>query len=128
MSGSQHHPAEHEHTDAWHTHLVVDGVPQHEHGSKINVKVVWISFLFTVVFVVGTILVAGRYFIAESTKARIASIETTVLAEEYWTDKQAADARLSGFGWSSADAAKAGQVSIPLEQARAKVMESYNKK
>lgn len=127
-SGAHHLPAEHEHSDAWHTHIVGDGSPQHEHGSRINVHVVWISFLFTVGFVVATILLAGRYFIAQSTRARIANIETTVLAEPFWAEKAAADARLNGWGWSGADAAKAGLVSIPLDAARAKVMEAYGKK
>jgi hypothetical protein len=122
-----HLPHEHEAPNEWHRHGA-DEHPQHEHGAQINAKSVWVWFILIVLFVAGTIAITMRYYLGYIQAEKTASIETTVLSKDYWEARAAAEDRLNSFGWSTPEAAKAGQVSIPIEQARAKVLESYGKK
>lgn len=120
-------PHEHETLDEWHTHAAGEQA-QAEHGSQINAKSVWVWFILIVLSVAGTIAIVMRYWTGHVTMAKAERIETTVLSKEYWEAKAAADQRLNGYGWANAEAAKAGSVAIPLEKARAKVLEAYAKK
>lgn len=120
---------EHEQPDAWHRHdVAAEGAPQEEHG-RTNPAVLVVAFLATFGFVAGTILASYLYFNLHMTKERREKIESNVLADSFFKVTQPAEmARLKDYGFSGEAAARAGAVSIPIDQAMQNVVNRYGKK
>ncbi len=121
-------PHEHEEPDAWHRHSSSEGMPQREHGSKANPAVLGIAFALSVALVAGVVLATVVYFRKHITELRKERIETTVLSADYLKYHSESDARLAGYSWASDDLAREGKhVSLPIEEAKKRVMDRYSK-
>jgi hypothetical protein len=121
-------PHEHEEPDSWHRHTPAEGAPQREHGSKANPAVLGVAFVLSVALVGGVILATVVYFRRHVTELRKERIETTVLAGDFLKYRGESEAHLAGYSWASDDAAREGKnVSIPIEEAKKRVLEKYAK-
>jgi Ni,Fe-hydrogenase I cytochrome b subunit len=122
----QHLPEHHETPDAWHLHSAAEGVPQAEHGGKTNTVVLAFAFVASLGFVATVILVSILYFQVHLTSLRHERIEDTALSAAFHQYRDGAKDRLSGYAFATEDAARAGQVSIPIDQAEQKVIVRYS--
>ncbi len=111
-----------EHIEPWHRHTAAEGAPQEEHAAQVNTRILAIFFTVIVLFVAGTIGVTIVYFHRVVTLQRRASIETTVLAEEFVKYRDGARAALADYGWSRVNA---GAVSLPMDEAMDRVVRGY---
>lgn len=115
----------HEEPEPWHRHSPEEGEPQQEHAGSVNTTILLGVFVATVVFVFASILFTYLYFTRYMTNLRQEQIETTVMASDYRDYKERSAAALGQFGWVDAEA---GVVSLPLEVAKARVLERYGSK
>jgi len=121
-------PHEHEEPDAWHRHAPEEGAPQTEHGSKANPAVLGAAFVLSVALVAVVVIATVVYFRKHTTELRKERIETTVLSADYLKYRDASQARLAEYSWASDDLAREGKrVSLPIEEAKRRVIERYSK-
>lgn len=126
MSHKPHHtPEHHESPDAWHLHSPEEGQPQAEHGGKTNVTVLLVAFLTSFGFVAVVILVSYLYFQVHMTSKKQALIESTALSAGHQAYKKSTAQKLQGYSFVTEAAARAGAVSVPLEQAKQNVIAKY---
>jgi hypothetical protein len=119
-----HTPEVHEEPDQWHRHVAAEGTPQEEHAANVNTTVLLGVFVAVVVFVSGAILFTYIYFTRHMTALRQSRIEITAMGDEFRAQRAASLSRLNSYGWVDAEA---GVVSIPIEAAKARVIEEYKK-
>ncbi|MEL7482886.1 MAG: hypothetical protein AAFN41_00890 [Planctomycetota bacterium] len=120
----QETPHPEQHLDEWHSHGPEEGVPQVEHGSHVNMPIMFLVFVAMVV-TVGVLVIALTLFY-NSTSAQLAAVRlesTAGYAEEYVPYREAAKAQITGF---HADDPDAGTVRIPVDRAFDTVIEQYN--
>jgi hypothetical protein len=117
-----HTPEVHEEPDAWHRHTLEEGIPQPEHAGKINVPILMGVFVATVVFVSAAILFTIVYFTRHLTTLRHQRMETTQLSEDVRTYRDKTMEALNRYAWADA---KAGTVSLPLDEAKQRVLRGY---
>lgn len=118
----QHTPELHEVADQWHHHEAAEGMPQKEHGPRVNTVVLTGVFLAIVIVITGTIAAAILYFNQHITVLRQHEIETTVLAAEANEYRAAAEASFATYTWVDAEK---GVVQLPLGVARERVLARY---
>jgi hypothetical protein len=122
MSAPAHHDA-HGHADSWHHHDAAEGLPQHEHGSKVSPTALGITFVAMTLGVVFTILVLVAYYNSYKTAYVSGKQEGLLTARaEYETTRDQALARQREYGW--VDRA-AGTVHTPIEDAARRVVDAY---
>lgn len=121
----QHTPDAHEVPDAWHQHTADEGVPQEEHGGKANAALIAISLLATVAFLVMTIAVIVLYFTTYTTRLRVERVENTVLSKDQLQYKLDSAEKLREYSWINAETAHQDIVTIPLQDAKQKVLQRY---
>ncbi len=117
------HPAP-EQPDSWHLHTVQEGHPQEEHG-KTNAAILGAAFIASFGFVAVVILVSYLYFNVIAVQKREERIETTILGKEAREYKAATLAGLQSYTFAAEQQARAGVVSIPLDQAKQQVLAKY---
>ena len=121
-------PHEHEEPDAWHRHGAGEASPQAEHGSKANPAVLGIAFLASIGLVAFVVIATLVYFRKHTTELRKERIETTVLSADYVKYRDASVGKLADYSWASEDLAREGKrVSLPIEEAKRRVLERYAK-
>ncbi len=128
MSHKPHYtpPPAHDEPDSWHRHIPEEeGLPQHEHGSSTKPLALTIAFLVCFGFVGGTILASYLYFQVYLTGLRREKIESTVLAQQFATGRDAELAKLGDYYFASEDLARKGIVSVPVEEAKKRVLARY---
>lgn len=127
MSHERHYtPPVHEHIEQWHHHTADEGAPQVEHGEKPNIPLLLIAFVASVSFVGLTILATYLYFGVYTQTLRAERMENAALAKEFITYRDATAEKLAkGDQWMSPEAAYAGQVPVPLDKAKEKVLAKY---
>ncbi|MCC6659606.1 MAG: hypothetical protein IT437_01845 [Phycisphaerales bacterium] len=126
MKPQPHHtPEVHEEPDAWHRHTPDEGPSQPEHAGKINVPILMGVFVSTVVFVSAAIAFTIVYFTRHLTDLRQERIETTVLGGPARDYRDAAFSHLNQYEWADA---KEGRVSLPIEEAKKRVIRGYSTK
>jgi len=113
-----------EQPDPWHLHTPDEGPPQEEHG-KINAALLSVAFLASVLFVGVVVLVTYLYFNVQTTRLREERIETTVLSAEYVAYREKALKSLNDYSFANEQAARAGVVSLPFDQAAQRVIAKY---
>jgi len=113
-----------EQADSWHLHTAEEGPAQEEHG-KTNAVVLAVAFLASFGFVGLVILVSYLYFQVIAVQKREERIETTVLGNDARAYKAAELQRLQGYSFAAEAQARAGQVSVPLDQAKQQVIAKY---
>jgi hypothetical protein len=113
-----------EQPNAWHLHTAREGQPQEEHG-KTNAAILGAAFIASFGFVGVVILVSYLYFTVIVVQKREERIETTVLGNDARAYKAAALAGLQSYTFAAEQQARAGVVSIPLDQAKQQVMAKY---
>jgi hypothetical protein len=121
----QHTPEAHEVPDAWHRHTADEGPPQEEHGGKANPAIIGLSLLATAVFLVLTIAVIVLYFTTYTTRLRTERIESTVLSKDQLQYKLESSEKLREYSWINPETAHQGIVTIPLQDAKQKVIQKY---
>lgn len=125
---SDHHPHTPEpveHADAWHRHTPAEGVPQHEHGTRVNPAFVGVVLLGIVFFTLAFLFVVWGYFNSYSTRVKADKLEqvTTVLRGEYQGLRSTAESHLTGApAWIDREA---GTVRMPIDRAAALVVDEY---
>jgi hypothetical protein len=127
---AHHHP--HQHTadthevpDAWHRHTAEEGPPQEEHGGRANAAIIAISLLATAVFLVLTVAVIVLYYTTYTTRLRTERIESTVLSQGQLQYKLESGEKLREYSWIDPETARQGIVTIPLEDAKQRVIQRY---
>lgn len=115
---------EHEHAqpDAWHRHTAEEGLPQDEHGSRVDataVGVVLACIMLCVVVVAVVVVIYLRSYRSELIEARQ---ETTESRQAYLAYRAQQEAELSTYGWADQ---QRGFVAMPLEEGRKRVIEAY---
>lgn len=124
----QYTPEVHEHADEWHHHTADEGLPQAEHGSKPNSVLLFITLMASLIFVGGTILATYLYFNTYTATLRAERVENTTLGEDYRAYRDGSHAALhDGYVWLNDNAARAGQVTLPLSTARDRVLARYQR-
>jgi hypothetical protein len=126
-----HTPEVHEAPDTWHTHTVEEH-PMAPHAERVDSWKVFVIGLINYLFCVATIVAIWIYFAAYKDSLKITSEE---FPEEFENQqpvhKPALDRRQEVLGpvfkndkpvWTDA---KAGEVTIPMDKAMAKVMDRY---
>ncbi|MEX2218384.1 MAG: hypothetical protein WD749_06445 [Phycisphaerales bacterium] len=112
--------------DSWHMHTSEEGMPQEEHGSQARPFALIGAFVGSFAFVAGVIVACIAYFQNYTTTLRAERIENTRLADDYHAYKAGAEKHLAAFGWANPEAAAAGKVSTPLDQAMQRVIQQYH--
>jgi hypothetical protein len=120
-----HVPHTHDAPDAWHTHTAAEGLPQQEHASVINSRILAGVLFALVAFVVVSVGVMIIYFNVFKTQFKAARQETDVLARGYVEMRAKNTANMAGVGW--ADMTQ-GRVRIPVDQAIDRVVEQYQQR
>jgi hypothetical protein len=120
-----HTPGAHEVPDAWHQHTPEEGVPQEEHGGKASAAAIAVSLLVTVVFLVLTVGLIIMYFTTYTTRLRVERVENTVLSKDQLEYKLESAEKLHEYSWINPETAHQGVVTIPLAEARQKVLQRY---
>ncbi|UYV12580.1 MAG: hypothetical protein NCW75_14960 [Phycisphaera sp.] len=117
MSDGQHNH------DDWFAHTRDEGLPQQEHSGHVDTKALLIFYMgmvaFVVVSIIGVTLFFQRYVLGVR-QDRLETLQLAVEANEY---KATTLEELGEYGWSGETVQ--GAARIPLEEARAKVMQSY---
>lgn len=111
------------HVDDWHRHLPMEGLPQREHGSKVNPVALAIVGVVTTLGLIVTVIAVVIYYTNSITKARAARVETSATAEASYTDYMNAQQARTGYGVSKSETQDA--VRIPLDIAAQRVIEQY---
>lgn len=112
-----------EHLDDWHQHTPEEGVPQAEHAATVNVAVLSFVGVVIVGVVIALVLLVVIYFQAYSSTLMAQKAENTVWYQsEYRPYEAGAMRRLREFGWQDQ---VDGVVRMPIDQAKARVIESY---
>lgn len=135
--GHGHTPEVHGHADEWHHHEAAEGEPQRENASSMNTRNVAISFVVLCVTIGGVVLALVMLFDSYSTTTMARLKETTQSSQEYLTYRASAE-RVLGMGgqageynWAGAagggEAAGEPAVQIPIDAAKRKVIEQYQK-
>lgn len=116
----------HDQPTAWHRHIPEEeGLPQQEHGSHTRPLAMTIAFLFCFGFVGATILASYLYFQVHMTGLRREKIESTVFAQEFAAIRDQELAKLGDYYFASDDLARKGIVSVPVEEAKKRVLARY---
>lgn len=122
MTAEHNHDHAHDH-DSWFAHTREEGLPQPEHAGHVNTRALLIFYMgmlaFVVISIIGVTLFFQRYVLG----VRQASTETLQLAVEANQYKADTLESLGEFGWSGETVQ--GAARIPLDQARAKVKQTY---
>ncbi|MCA9299409.1 MAG: hypothetical protein KDA28_10095 [Phycisphaerales bacterium] len=119
---------EHEHhePDAWHRHLSAEGMPQAEHGARVNPFVVGGALGIIGLATVGTIVAVALYFNSYSDRLKIERQEGPAAARMVSQDQRLAklewENALQAYSWIDTEA---GTVGIPIDRAFELVMEQY---
>lgn len=112
--------------DSWHLHTTREGPPQAEHGGKVNTLLLGVGLVASVVFVGMVILVTFLYFQTHMTSKRQQLIESTALSATHHQYRDQASASLRDYSFFGEAAARAGVVSIPIDQAKQNVITRYS--
>lgn len=121
-------PHEQESPDAWHAHGAGEGEPQPEHGGHQNYLLIGLVGVASLAIVVGTVAGTFIYFRKHVTDLRREKVESpTMLRGDYDAYKKDADAKLAQFRFMGEDAARAGRATLPLDEAKKRVIEKYQK-
>lgn len=122
MTSEHHQDHAHGHDD-WFAHTREEGLPQAEHAGHVNTRALLIFYMgmlaFVVIAIIGVTLFFQRYVLG----VRQASTETLQLAVEANQYKADTLKSLGEYGWSGETVQ--GAARIPLDQARAKVKQTY---
>lgn len=122
MSHTQFLPHEHHEPDSWHRHTSDEGLPQVEHGSRVNVTTLSIVFVAMTLFMVVSVAALIVYFDRHTRDVRQQGLETTTEATEYALPyRQQATDQLGGFGWS----ADGTHVRLPVDVAKQQIVARY---
>ncbi len=133
MAHHPHTPGVHDHADDWHHHEAAEGLPQREHASVINTRVL-LGWSAAIVVGFGIIVIAVIIYFGAYTRdlkqLRVERMGYEGIAAEYWRTKSAAENALGladsfTFQWVDASA---GTVAIPLSAAKENVVERYAKR
>lgn len=131
MSGHNHTPEVQEHADSWHHHSLAEGMPQHEHASMLNIRIITLWGVATSVGLILFMLAIAMYFTRYTTALRHEREERTAwqgLSRNARETREAAEAVLSTggkretFSWVQESE---GKVQIPIERAMQRVVETY---
>jgi hypothetical protein len=125
MSKHQHLPHQPEHPDEWHAHTPAEGLPQEEHAAKANPVVLAGSLVASLVFLVVVVLVIFMYFETYVNRLRIERVEDTVLSKDQRQYKLVVSETFRDYSMLPPQYAPQGVVTIPLEQAKQRVMQRY---
>ena len=115
-----------EQPDPWHMHTRDEGEPQEEHASSTNPVVLGGALVGSILFVALVILVSYLYFRVYTVQKREERIETTVFTAEAQRFKREALSQLSTYSFPNEQAARAGTVQLPLEEAQRRVLAQYS--
>lgn len=119
-----HTPDVETHLDDWHTHSAAEGVPQEEHGTRVNVLALSIVGVVIVAIVLFFVIAVVVYFGAYSSTLKAEKQENVRwYHEQYGPYAAASERRLAEYGW--ADSA-AGAVRLPIEEAMRRVAQDSN--
>jgi hypothetical protein len=130
MGHHQHTPGVEGHADDWHRHSAAEGLPQREHASVINTRLL-LGWSAAIVVGFGIIVVAVVVYFGDYSRRlkqdRVERMGYEGIAAEYWRTKSAAENALGltdsfTFQWVDATA---GTVAIPLSAAKENVIERY---
>lgn len=122
---NQHLPHQHEELDAWHSHTPDEGQPQEEHASQANPLVLGVSLLATVVFLVVVVLVIFMYFETFVNDLRFKRVENTALSKDQLQYKFVVEETFKDHSLLPPQYAAQGVVTIPLEEAKKRVVQRY---
>jgi hypothetical protein len=131
MTAHKHTPEVHEHVDAWHHHEPVEGMPQEEHLSTLNIRSLMTWGWGITVFLIIVIVAIRMYFYDYVTRLRAIREERLAwlsLSEPSRKAKSDAMQKLSlGTGDEHYAWAPQGnqQVQIPISKAMEKVIRQY---
>lgn len=112
-----------EQPDEWHTHTAAEGAPQDEHGATANPVGIIGGILFFGVVTLVVAVVVGVYLASYSSRVRAESQETVSARETYTVYRATVDANLATYGW-----AEEGKVALPIDVAKAKVIDQYKER
>lgn len=121
-------PIEHEPADSWHHHdLGAEGMPQREHSSVANPLALFITFVALSVVTLALVGIVQMYYFQQVSgvgglAARQDKEATLRMAAESQLYSQESERRLGTYEWVDA---KAGTISIPIEAAFDRVIDSY---
>lgn len=118
--GFQHIETPAETPDEWHTHTAAEGAPQDEHSATANPFGIIGGIMFFGVVTLIVSIVVGVYLASYSARVRAEAQETVTARANYNVYRAQSDANLTTFGW-----AEGGQVALPIDVAKQKVIEQY---
>lgn len=114
----------HDEPDQWHRHTAEEGMPQDEHGARVNP--LWLAgvLVATIIFVAIFVGVVQIYF--ESTVSSVRAEKTETVDSWYEFEEQFAEDRavLTSYGIADAEARTAH---IPIDLAMEKIVERYQR-
>ncbi|HRJ48891.1 MAG: hypothetical protein KF787_05540 [Phycisphaeraceae bacterium] len=123
-------PIEHEPADSWHHHdLSAEGMPQREHASVANPLALFITFVALSVVTLALVGIVQMYYYQQvsgvgglvARQDKEATLRMSADAQLY---SQESERRLGAYEWVDA---QAGTVSIPIEAAFDRVIETYSR-
>ena len=116
MSGHDHN---HGHADAWHHHDASEGAPQAEHGSSLQIPVLARGLGLIAVSTLGLVGITMLYLNHQINQLHRERADAD-LSADYLQYRDAAKARLDGYGWVDAST-----VRVPVEMAKDRVLKKY---
>lgn len=117
--------ANHNHDD-WFVHTKDEGLPQQEHAGHVDTRALLIFYMAMLAFVVISIVGVALFFKGYVQNTRLKNIETLQLAVDANEYKADSLEEMTEYGWSGQIVE--GAARIPIDEARRKVMESYEQR